>query len=103
LQRCCILCYTDGKEDTDMPDEEAAQRSEAARAMGRARTPRKVETARENVGVARQKRWEDPDARKRFGDAVREGHRKRREAKERAVSAVGGTDGVPGAAGDVLG
>lgn len=66
-------------------------RSEAARAMGQAKTPAKTEAGRENAAKARRARWDLPGARERHAEALREAHRRRREAKEateRAALAV---------------
>lgn len=65
-----------------MSDEQA--RSEAARKMGRAKTPAKVEAARGNVAKARQIRWSDPEARAKLSQSMRESHARRKAAKEQA-------------------
>ena len=65
-----------------MNSEETA-RSEAARAMGRARSEKKAASGRENVAKALQARWDRPGARERQAEALREAHRRRREAKGR--------------------
>ena len=64
-----------------MSDDEAV-RSEAARALGRARTPKKAESSRGNLEDGRKKRWADPAARERQAQAIREAARLRREAKQ---------------------
>jgi hypothetical protein len=61
--------------------EEARARSEHARALGAAKTPRKTESSRRTLAEARKARWEDPEAKKRFGDAIRAAARRRAEEK----------------------
>ena len=68
---------------SDLRDDNAVSRSEAARAMGSARTERKRQATQENVAKARQSRWADPEARKRFGEAMKEAWRIRKANKQK--------------------
>ena len=67
---------------SDLQDDDSKSRSDAARAMGRARTPAKKEASLVSLVTARQSRWADPEARERFAQAIRDSWKDRKKKKE---------------------
>lgn len=64
-----------------MSDDGQEQRSAAAAAMGRARSPRKTDSGRENAAKAREARWSKPGAHERLSAAMKASWERRKAAE----------------------